>query len=173
MKSELYNNVKKTLFKTLLLSIFIFSMQLKAQHNIYHLTDNKDLLVNQLKNDAIDTDRFIHLLEDLNSTIYIANNRIINTYGKEPLELVLSDVQSFNLLKTYNAEFNKIELIRINIQNKDDFKYSLDLDHIKGFNNLKYIYISAPFSFNAQQVRDLLMNVDSRVTIIFQIINPA
>ncbi len=173
MKSGLYNNVKKILFKAILLSIFICSIQLKAQHNIYQLTDDKDLLVNQLKNDAIDADRFIHLLEDLNATIYIANNRITNTKGKEPVELVLSDVQSFNLLKTYNAEFNKVELLRINIPNKEDLNTPLDLEQLNGFNNLKYIYITAPFNLNIKQVKDFIINTPPHVIIIFKISNLA
>lgn len=108
------------------------------------------------------------LLYDLNTTVYIKNNSVLNTEGVgAPVVLKFLDTQSFNFVSTTNPLYDQIELITINLSSENSLRNTFNLDAIRGFSNLKYIYLKCEFAISENQIRSFLQNADPEIVFFY------
>ncbi|WP_417291062.1 hypothetical protein [Corallibacter sp.] len=142
-----------------------------AQQNpIYRLTDGNAQV--QGRSAQVIANYPEDLLFNLESSIYIKNNAVLNTYGSTaPKVLKVKDSQSLNFLYTYNELYNEVEMITINLKSLSDLSSPFDVDSIRGFSHLKYIYLKCEFPISESQIRAFIQNADTEISIFYKNIN--
>lgn len=147
----------------------IDSNKVLAQNNpIYQLPDNQNTSRRTTGSTIVNYPE--ELLYELEPSIYVKNNAIIETVGaSSPKVLKLKDVNSFNFLSTRNSLFRKVEMITINISSPSDLSSSFNVDNIRGFGQLKYIYIKSDFVITENQIRSFIQNADPEISIFYKI----
>ncbi|MCK0124721.1 hypothetical protein MWU76_09925 [Gelidibacter sp. F2691] len=165
-------------FKTKLLSslmlIGLFSGTCFSQDNVIHnLTGNTDrfaptdVVVGNRSSKAT-ADLPSDLLYDLNATVYVKNNAISKVKGKaHPLVLKFKDAQSFNVVSKRNPLFNKVEMIKIDLASENDLRTPFNMSALRGFNNLKYVYLKCEFPATEDQIRNFIQNADPKLIIYY------
>ncbi|PWI29172.1 hypothetical protein DI383_12030 [Flavobacteriaceae bacterium LYZ1037] len=149
--------------------IFFTSISFAQENNIYKLPDNSDQ--NSLRSSRI-TNYPQDLLYDLEPSVYIKNNNVENVVGvASPKVLKLKDVNSIPFLSNRNALYNKVEMITINVTSLSDLSRPFIVDDIRGFANLKYIYIKSEFLITENQIRNFIQNADPEISIFYKIFN--
>lgn len=93
------------------------------------------------------------LVSDLHPTVYLHNGELQPVDEQMPVR-INTDITSLNLLNARNPLFNGAELLCIRIQNENDFNTTLNLSDLKGFKNLKYVYILCTFKICPDQYSD-------------------
>ncbi len=152
--------------------LVVFSNGSFAQENpIYQLSDNANNRSMSRSTTAIATYPE-DLLYDLEPSIYIQNNQIIDvTESIAPKVLKLKDVNSFNVLSTRNALFKRVEMITINIKSASELARPFNVDNIRGFGSLKYIYLKCEATVTESQIRNFIQQADSEISIFYKILN--
>lgn len=167
------NRINTLVFSLLMVfaSALMSSNQALAQDNpIYQLPDDPNTSRRATASTIVDYPE--DLLYELEPSIYVKNNAIIETIGaNSPKVLKLKDVNSFNLLNTRNSLFRRIEMITINISSPSDLTRSFNVDNIRGFGQLKYIYIKSDFVITENQIRTFIQNADPEISIFYKIFN--
>ncbi|MDO7173608.1 hypothetical protein [Mariniflexile sp. AS56] len=114
------------------------------------------------------------LLYSLKATIYVKNNSVLKVTGSQnPLVLKTYDASSLNILKTKNTLFNKVQIIKIQLNEVSDLNSSIDFSTISDFNNLSHIYIISYFKCRKSQIRAFIRNVNPEITVYFENVNPS
>ncbi len=150
--------------------LVVFASNSFAQENrIYQLSDNTN---NQSVSRSSVTSYPEDLLYDLAPSVYIANNQIVEvTDGQAPKVIKLKDINSFNILSTRNDLFKRVEMITINIQSASDLARPFNVDNIRGFGSLKYIYLKCEASVSEAQIRNFIQQADPEISIFYKIFN--
>lgn len=80
------------------------------------------------------------LVNEPPSTLFMYNH-IYEMDGESPM--VIADVHLNSIEELYgdHDEFENIQLIRIKVRNEEDLDFNLDLDQLKAFSNLRYVYV--------------------------------
>lgn len=169
---------KITSFYKFFITFFIVlnTIQISAQKSkIYKLNEDKLEIKATLANDKkVDFERLYSLLYDLHPVAYIEKNEIKKVFGNtSPVKLVFEDLESFNLLHIDNSLFHDVELITVSLNSESDLHRVFDLSEIKGFNNLKYIYIQCYFKCTTNKIESFVLNSDSEFTIFYIMLNPS
>ncbi|MBA6152593.1 hypothetical protein H3Z82_07630 [Gelidibacter gilvus] len=157
----------------MIILIGLFSGTVFSQENVIHNLSDRDLTVTQgasiHKRSSNDTSEFPYdLLYNLNSTVFVKNNGILNVEGVgAPVVLKFLDTQSFNFVSKRNALYNKIELITINLTSENDLRNTFDVAAIRGFSHLKYIYLKCEFPISENQIRSFLKNADPEIIFFY------
>lgn len=104
---------------------------------------NKLLLMNsspskEIKNEAA---RISGLVNDVQPTLYLQQGTQLKYSESVAPVLIISDIRSLPLLYRYNKLFKSVELICVKVESPTEMHEALDISNIKGFENLKYIYI--------------------------------
>lgn len=173
------NSKFNTKFLSLILLIGLFSGTSFSQENVIHKLSDREQSVSHNSNVAnrsatVNAELPYDLLYDLKSTIYVKNNEIFNTHGVgAPVVLKFMDTNSFDFVSTNNPLFNKVELITINLNSTTDLNTPFNVDAIRGFGHLKYIYLKCEFPISESQVRAFLANADSEVTFFYSSYKPS
>ena len=167
------NSKIKTKFLSMVILIVLFSGTSFSQDNVIHKLTERDEsakkgnVVGQ-RSSAVITEFPNDLLYELKSTIYIKNNGILNVEGPgAPLVLKFLDVKSFNFTSTRNPLYNKVEMITISLSSENDLRNTFDLNTVKGFSHLKYIYLKCEFPISENQVRSFIQNADPEITFFY------
>jgi len=117
---------------------------------------------------------FFSLKRDLKPTIYVANDKITKISGDSaPLILKYENSYSLEIINENSSLIKNVELLTIKLKNQKDLINRLDFSTIKGFNNLKYIYIQCNFKCTASQISSFILNVDPKIAIFYMINNPS
>ena len=167
------NSKFNTKFLSMIILIGLFSSTSFSQDNIIHkLSDREQTVAHETtvgQRNATETSAFPYdLLYDLKPTVYIKNNGILNVGGVgAPVVLKFLDAQSFDFISTRNTLYNKIELITINLISENDLRNPFDVDAIRGFSHLKYIYLKCEFPISENQIRAFLKNADPEITFFY------
>lgn len=164
-------------FLSVFMLFIIFSSNCFAQENrIYQLSDtdgvspNTNLTARNASNIMIEYPK--DLLYGLAPSVYIQNNAIQNVEGATaPTVLKFKDVQSFGFISTRNELYNKVEMITIDLETVNDLQTPFDVDLIRGFDNLKYIYLKCEFPITETQIRAFIQNADPEISIFYKKIN--
>lgn len=152
--------------------LVVFTGSSFAQENpIYQLSDNTNNQSMSRSTSAI-ASYPEDLLYDLEPSVYIQNNQIVEvTEGQAPKVLKLKDVNSFDILSTRNDLFNRVEMITINIKSASELTRPFNVDNIRGFGSLKYIYLKCESSVTESQIRNFIQQADSEISIFYKIFN--
>lgn len=173
------NSKFNTKFLSMILLIGLFSGTSFSQDNVIHKLSDREQTVSHgpavaNRSATVKSEPPYDLLYDLKSTIYIKNNGILNVDGVgAPVVLKFLDTQSFNFVSTNNALFNKVELITINLTSENDLRIPFDVDAIRGFGHLKYIYLKCGFPISENQIRSFLQNADPEITFFYSSYKPS
>tara|TARA_R110001583_G_scaffold49099_2_gene153784 strand:- start:2838 stop:3395 length:558 start_codon:yes stop_codon:yes gene_type:complete len=117
---------------------------------------------------------FFSLKKNLKPTIYIENNRIKKVSGDTaPLILKYENSYSLEILNENNSLIKEVELITIKLKSQNELNNRFDISKIRGFNNLKYIYIQCNFKCTSNQISSFILNVDPKVAIFYMVNNPS
>ncbi|WP_143094940.1 hypothetical protein [Bizionia echini] len=170
------NRMNATLTSIILVCtlLVVFTGSSFAQENpIYQLSDHSE---SNRQSMSRSTNAVISypedLLYDLEPSIYIKNNQIVEvTEGQAPKVLKLKDVNSFNILSSNNDLFKRVEMITINIQSASDLTRPFNVDNIRGFGSLKYIYLKCESAVSEIQIRNFIQQADSEISIFYKIFN--
>ncbi|MFC5195784.1 hypothetical protein ACFPH8_10620 [Bizionia hallyeonensis] len=152
--------------------LVVFTSSSFAQENpIYQLPDNTDSQSMSRTSTRVTTYPE-DLLYDLEPSVYIKNNQIIEvTEGQKPKVVKLKDTNSFNILSSDNDLFKRVEMITINIKSASDLIRPFNVDNIRGFGSLKYIYLKCESSVTESQIRNFIQQADSEISIFYKIFN--
>ncbi len=152
--------------------LVVFTSSSFAQENpIYQLPDNTDSQSMSRTSTRVTTYPE-DLLYDLEPSVYIKNNQIIEvTEGQKPKVVKLKDTNSFNILSSDNDLFKRVEMITINIKSASDLMRPFNVDNIRGFGSLKYIYLKCESSVTESQIRNFIQQADSEISIFYKIFN--
>lgn len=167
------NSKFNTKFLSMIILIGLFSGTALSQENVIHnLSDREQTLAQSAtinKRSSKKTSEFpFDLLYDLKTTVYVKNNSILNVEGAgAPVVLKFLDTQSFNYVSTGNSLYNQIELITINLSSVNELRNSFNVDAIRGFSNLKYIYLKCEFEISENQIRSFLQNADPKIVFFY------
>ncbi|TXE06500.1 hypothetical protein ES711_13380 [Gelidibacter salicanalis] len=167
-----------TKFKTKLLSslmlIGLFSGTCFSQDNVIHnLTGNSDRFISSdvvvgNRSSQATADLPSDLLYELNATVYVKNNTLSKVKGKaHPLVLKFKDAQSFNVVSKRSALFNTVEMIKIDLASENDLRTPFNMAALRGFNNLKYVYLKCEFPATEAQIRTFIQNADPKLIIYY------
>lgn len=158
----------------------IFSSSLTAQENLIHQITSRDQTSQpqlrktsntRLKHTSSITEVPEDLLYDLNSAVYIKDNTIIHIEGNAPLAVKLLDTKSYEFLTKRNELYHQVELITLNLDTREDLNTIFNIGAIRGFDNLRYIYLKCQFPINENEIRRLLQHADPEVTFFYHIYN--
>lgn len=167
------NSKFNTKFLSMIILIGLFSGTSFSQENVIHkLSDREQTLAHgstvSQRSTTFTSEIPYDLLYDLKSTVYIKNNGILNIERVgAPVVLKFLDTESFNFVSTRNSLYNKIELITINLNSENDLRNPFDVDAIRGFSHLKYIYLKCEFPISDNQIRSFLQNADPEITFFY------
>lgn len=152
--------------------LVVFTSSSFAQENpIYQLSDNTDSQSMSRTSTRV-TSYPEDLLYDLEPSVYIKNNQIIEvTEGQAPKVVKLKDINSFSILSSDNDLFKRVEMITINIKSASDLMRPFNVDNIRGFGSLKYIYLKCESSVTESQIRNFIQQADSEISIFYKIFN--
>lgn len=134
IKSILSQNKKSftwVLFQVMIL-LFMFS---SAQAQI---VEDLDIYMNNA--DAREAQHLNMLVNDSPSSLFIYN-QTIEVDGEAPILLADVNINSIEELYVDHAEFENVQLIRIKVRNPDHLNFVLDLERLKSFENLRYIFV--------------------------------
>ncbi|WP_010229356.1 hypothetical protein [Gillisia marina] len=106
------------------------------------------------------------LAYNLVSTVVIENSEI-KVFGEQPPLKAELLYNSFNILSTSNAQFNKVELLVIKLDSEDQLNTSLDFSKIQGFNNLKYVYFLCPFNCSKSKIENISQGMPLGTTLLY------
>jgi hypothetical protein len=154
--------------------LIIFSSSCFAQENrIYQLSDTDGLVSNNNLTSRSSLNTMTEYPEDLlyglEPSVYIQNNAILNVEGvTAPVVLKFKDINSFGFISTRNELYKKVEMITIHLSTIDDLQTPFNVDAIRGFNNLKYIYLKCEFSITETQIRAFIQNADPEISIFYK-----
>ncbi|MBO3099374.1 hypothetical protein [Gelidibacter pelagius] len=155
----------------MIILIGLFSSTSFSQENVIHNLSDREQTVTQMNGlrSSAETSPFPYdLLYDLNATVYIKNNGVLNVEGVgSPAVLKFLDTQSFNFVSTGNSLYNQVELITINLSSVNDLRNSFNVDGIRGFGNLKYIFLKCEFPISENQIRSFLQNADPKIIFFY------
>jgi hypothetical protein len=169
----------KTIFIALAFLVF-YCTTLTAQELKFYKVENELSKSSDIINDkGIDITNLESLLYDLNPTIYIANN-VSNVYGNGPAVMLEIDAQSLEQLYKTNSAFNKIEVIKLVLNNSGDLGINLNVDKLDKLDQLKYIFVEFAFDVCGGQkdsclpaiTKDLVTGADSNVVVLFNLSIP-
>lgn len=167
------NSKIKTKFLSIAVLIVLFTGKCFSQENVIHkLTDSDHNVAvenhtSQRSSSSIEELPY-DLLFDLNSTIYIKDNGILNIEGvSAPVALKFLDTKSFNFISTRDKRFSKVELITVNLDSEKDLTTPFNLGAIRGFDSLKYIHLKCEFPISENQIRAYLKNADPEIIIFY------
>lgn len=167
------NSKFNTKFLSMIILIGLFSGTSFSQENAIHKLSDREQTVAQgttvgKRSSTITSEFPYDLLYDLKATVYVKDNGILNVVGAgAPVVLKFLDTQSFNFVSTRNPLYNKVELITINLNSANDLRNSFDVDAIRGFSHLKYIYLKCEFPISENQIRTFLQNADPEITFFY------
>lgn len=134
IKSILLKNKKSFtwIFFQVIALLFMFSTA-NAQ-----VVENLETYLSQV--DAREATHINMLVNNSPSTLLIYN-QIYEMDGESPM--MIADVHLNSLEELYGdyPEFENVQLIRIKVRNEEDLDFNLELDELKSFTNLRYIYV--------------------------------
>lgn len=170
MKNRMNTTLASVIMVCTLLVVFT-SGSFAQENPIYQLSDNTSNR-SMSRSTATIASYPEDLLYDLEPSVYIQNNQIVNvTESLAPKVLKLKDVNSFNILSTRNDLFKRVEMITINIKSTSDLTRPFNVDNIRGFGSLKYIYLKCEASVTESQIRNFIQQADSEISIFYKIFN--
>lgn len=131
--------------------------------NIFEISGNTSLNID-------DRQDFYNLAFNLNTTVYLKDNSVQNTYGNGSIiKVTMQDTESFDLLKTNQSQYNQAELITIHVNNFNELNKNIDLTSLTEMKGLKYIFIECLFKCQLQDVQNFVKaNPNVRVFYIAQ-----
>lgn len=161
---------KITILLVVLLSILINTVSFSQTNTIHNLTESNTNSNARTASPANSITSYpTHLLYDLQSSVYIEDNTIISVNGvTSPKVLKLKDTQSFEIIKNRNKLYKDVEMITINLKDVSDLSTAFDVDSIRGFNHLKYIYIKSDFNLTENQIIQFIINADPEISIFYK-----
>ncbi len=166
-------------FYLLLIFLFLFSSSFAQDRGIFEIGKTTNKSTSKSKSKSVEKnnrDDFYELAFKLHPTIYLEKNKIskINDEKHDPVKIKLNGSDSFSKLNNLNSKANKVELIYITLNNFSELNTVLDLDSLKGFNHLKYIYIKCLFKCNSNDIKNFIKNNSSaRYRIFYKIEIPS
>ncbi len=137
------------------LTFFICSQEQKKEQSICSLAEF--IKTNKAVNKSSKPLRVESLINDIQTAVYIEINEA-KTYGVKPVSLFTS-IKNFNFVPYQKFDKENIEIVNIRISNFEDLKYSIDLENLKGFKKLKYVYIVSDIRCNETDIMPLIKNI--------------
>lgn len=134
IKSILSQN-KKAMSRISFLVLALFFLFPNAQAQ---LVEHFDTYLNHV--DAREATHLNMLANDSPSTLFIYNQSY-EMSGESPMMIADVHLNSLNELYGDHPEFENVQLIRIKVRNEEELNFDLDLDELKAFSNLRYIYV--------------------------------
>jgi len=144
---------------------FIFFMSIEnliAQEKGIYEIFNKTRLTNKISKSSSksvldDRQSFYKLAFNLNTTLYLKNNQVLNSYGEGPIKkITISDLKSFDILKNNAKNYQTVELITINVKSKSELNGTIDLTGVTEMTSLKYVFIRCSFKCRTTEVENLI-----------------
>ena len=93
---------------------------------------------------------------------------IAKNYGDIPVKL-FTDVASMNSISNATIEKDAIEIVVINIKNKNDLNSKIDLGLFAGFSTLKYIYILSAVETSEANILNMFNNFNGQYAVFYKI----
>ncbi|GAA4231332.1 hypothetical protein GCM10022291_03560 [Postechiella marina] len=177
------NKLTLTLRSSLITCLFLLVIvkHVNAQEKDIYELDNATIAKTQgqvnkgkyKKGSSLDRVEFYNLIENIYTTYYVNNGKIKKAYGDgKPKKLALRGTGAFNYLKTANHNFKNIEIITITLDTISEIQNTMDLSSLKGFDNLKYIFIRCYFKPNEAQIKSFIKTKEHN-RVFYKMENPS
>jgi hypothetical protein len=146
---------KSTLKLSVLLIVFclciVFPNLVNAQDkNIFEISENTSLHSN-------DRQEFYNLAFNLNTTIYLKDNMVKNTYGDDSfIRITMKDTESFDIIKNNQNQYKQIEIITIQVKSLNELSKTVDLTTLTEMDSLKYIFIKCYFKCQNNDIKNFI-----------------
>lgn len=108
-----------------------------------------------------------NLLYEVQPSLYYYDGDL-KSYGKNPTTL-FTDIKSFNRISEIIIEASSVEIIRINITDKNDLNTILNSKEFQNFKKLKYIYFTSAIDINENDIIKILNNSEIEYSIFYSI----
>lgn len=122
---------------------------------------------NTMKGEYSNVKSLENLLYDVQPSLYFYDGDV-KSYGNNQTTL-FTDCKSFNRISENKLDATSIEIIRININDRNDLNTILNSNEFKNFKKLKYIYFTSSFDINENDIIKVLNNPDLEYSIFYSI----
>lgn len=170
-------NLSLTLKRVLLILLFAFSFaNLSAQNG---KTKNPAIMEvnnyisslkisNQKTTGSNSNSQYVeNLVFGIQPAIYFQSG-IAKNYGDIPVKL-FTDVASLNSIANATIVKDAIEIVVVNIKNKNDLNSKIDLSQFSNFSALKYIYIISSVETAEANILNMFSNFNGQYTVFYKI----
>lgn len=101
--------------------------------------------------------RIENLVNGIQSSVYVEIDGT-KIYGVKPISLFVS-IKNLSIVLFQTFDKDNIEIVNIRISDIEDLKYSIDLENLKSFKKLKYVYIVSDIRCNKSDIIPLVKNI--------------
>lgn len=152
-----------------LLSLFFFLFGL----SLSEVYAQKALLIDDLvKEEGEQNTEYIKSLVYDNLPTIIIKDSNIQTVGEGFPQKVTVDVHSFSLLKSENDIFRTVKLLQINLgNNSEKSALRINLEDLKSFSNLGYIFITSEIPLTSEEVELMVRGFEEDDIILLYQVN--
>ena len=152
-------------FLFLILPIFGFSQNVKIESSDKYVKPQTSVTRNN------DVSNIKSLIKDLHPSVYLTNGRI-NSYGENPIS-IFTDVESIGLLKTLRSDNSKIEIVTINIKDRQDLRTVVALSDFSKFPSLKVLHLNVQFDCTADLLEPMIQGDKPSFLVLYSIEKPS
>jgi hypothetical protein len=121
-----------------------------------------------LRNSISNSNRLEHLLNDVQSAIYIHSNEV-KTYGVNPPVSLFANSSLLSTIQSQTIAKDAIEIVTITINQSSDLNRPIDLSVFSNFPNLKYIYILSNIETTGNVISTLIRNNTANFNVFYKI----
>jgi len=171
MKNKFYHLSASCLTKLLImLFISLFSVNLNAQI-IFELSDYMGYMKKSTEfSDKSSAALLVSLVNEIQPTVYISKNGIVNRNGK-PVSIIVRD-GLINKINISDPLLQDIEIITIILRNSNETGFKFDLTNLSGFVHLRYVYFLFEFNCLSEDIRKLFVPKDG-ITVLYKVSIPS
>ena len=152
-------------FLFLILPIFGFSQNVKIENSDKYVKAQTSMTRNN------DVSNIKSLIKDSHPSIYVTSGRI-NTYGESPISL-FTDVESLGLLKTLRSDISKIEIVTINIKDRQELRSIIALSDFSKFPSLKVLHLNVQFDCTSDLLEQMIQGEKPTFLVLYSIEKPS
>lgn len=136
------------------------------EYNVYELTDNSETSKQNIKSSS--REEFYNFSQNLHPTFYFQKNKLKTKYGKDfPVKLTFEDVSSFNSINKDDKQYSKVRLITITLDKESDLSTVINLDNIKSFSKLNYVFIKCNFECDPSKLKKFINSSNKKIRIFY------
>lgn len=118
-----------------------------------------------------DVSKVKSLIKDLHPSIYLTSGRI-NSHGESPISL-FTDVESISLIKTLRSDSSKIEIVTINIKDRQELRSIIALSDFSKFPSLKVLHLNVQFDCTSDLLEPMIQGDKPTFLVLYSIEKPS